>query len=289
MEENNNVEVLEEKNEVKEIKSEAAPIQPKKKGNGGLIVVIVLLLAVCIGLGGFVFINKDKLFSTNEPKKEEKKETKKEEKEPVVTTYAVTDEKVAKLIDNLLKFGQPTCEEIELLANDKKVEAKDISNDTAWIIALSDSSVSGDSISLDTINKAIQKYLGKDYTFDPKAANTNICGSNYEYDESTKTFNKKTVSGGCGGTCAPATSSYRMTKAVDTDGILKIDVKVIYGCNGHENCDGYTYYSDYARTNVIGNYNQDKVEDLYNKGADYQFTFKLEDGNYVFVSSEPVK
>ena len=63
MEENNNA--------VQEIKSEAAPIAPKKKGNGGLIVIIVLLLLICLGLGGFLFVNKDKLFGTNEPKEEE--------------------------------------------------------------------------------------------------------------------------------------------------------------------------------------------------------------------------
>ena len=46
MEENNNVEVLEEQKEVQEIKSEAAPIAPKKKGNGGLIVIIVLFAII---------------------------------------------------------------------------------------------------------------------------------------------------------------------------------------------------------------------------------------------------
>lgn len=33
----------------------------EKKGKGGLIVLILALLLVCIGLGSFIFINKDKL------------------------------------------------------------------------------------------------------------------------------------------------------------------------------------------------------------------------------------
>ena len=81
-----------------------------------------------------------------------------------------------------------------------------------------------------------------------------------------------------------------MVKAVDTDGILKIDVKVIFA-SLDEGKDGM--YSDYAKTNKIGTFednNQDVTRQaLFEKGSDYQFTFKLEDGNYVFVSSEPVK
>lgn len=36
-----------------------------KKSNGGLVVVIVLLLLIVLGLGGFIFVNKDKLFNSN--------------------------------------------------------------------------------------------------------------------------------------------------------------------------------------------------------------------------------
>lgn len=66
MEENKEIETLEENKVVEE----------KKKGNKGLIVVIVLLLLICCGLGGFIFVNKDKIFAKDEEKaeKEEVKE-----------------------------------------------------------------------------------------------------------------------------------------------------------------------------------------------------------------------
>lgn len=286
LDEENKTPVVEEKKEVQEIKSEAAPIQPKKKGNGGLIVIIVLLLAVCIGLGGFVFINKDKLFSSNEPKEtKEKKETKKEEKAPVVTNYEVTDGRVADLIENLLRVGlyKSHCRIVEFYANDKKVTPNDIENLMAYHLAEGAAAHGQGSFSLDDMNKAIHKLLGKDYQFDPTSIDYKgqSCPS-FTYESETKMFVKQPTA--CGGTCGPATS-YKMVKVVDTDGILRIDVKVIF-VSLDEGKDGI--YSDYAKTNKIGTLEEDR-EPLYSKGADYQFTFKLEDGNYVFVSSEPIK
>lgn len=35
----------------------------KKKGNAGLIICIVILLLICVGMGTFIFINKDKLIT----------------------------------------------------------------------------------------------------------------------------------------------------------------------------------------------------------------------------------
>ena len=34
-------------------------MEEKKKGNGGLIVLVVILLLACVGMGAFIFINKD--------------------------------------------------------------------------------------------------------------------------------------------------------------------------------------------------------------------------------------
>ena len=40
-------------------------MEEKKKGNGGLIVLVVILLLACVGMGAFIFINKDKIFSSD--------------------------------------------------------------------------------------------------------------------------------------------------------------------------------------------------------------------------------
>ena len=293
--EDNNVEVLDEN---KEEKVET----PKKKSPIGWIILVIILMIGCL-VGGY-FINESGILSgKKEPtKKEEKKDTKKEEKEPVVTNYAVTDEKVSNLIDNIVSRGSSygSCKAFEFYVTDKKVVVNDIPNSMAYFIAERSllggnyQNVSGgyyqnekNSFTLDELTAEIKKYLGKNYKFDPKSVNYKDANcSQYNYDDNSKIYNKQETA--CGWTCGPSTD-YKMVKAVDTDGVLKIDVKVIF--YSYEKND--SYYSDYAKTNVIGtqlqNYNNSSYDTLFDKGSDYQFTFKLEDGNYVFVSSEPVK
>ena len=53
-------------------------MEEKKKSNAGLIVVVVILLLACVGMGAFIFVNKDKLTAkenTTTTVKNEKKET----------------------------------------------------------------------------------------------------------------------------------------------------------------------------------------------------------------------
>ena len=284
--EENNVEVLdEEKKEVQpEVKEEVKVETPKKKNSIGWIILVIILMIGCL-IGGY-FINELGLLSFNKDKevKEEKKETKKEEKEPVVTIYAVTDEKVSKLIENINVGTLDGCNGFEDYANDKKVVANDITSQKAFRIAeTAEFFNSGkESISLDEFTKVVQKFLSKDYKFNPEDGMGKGKCMSYYYDASTKTFNKQETA--CGGTCGPMTS-YKMVKAVDTDGVLKIDVKVIFASLDEGKMG---YYSDYQKTNKIGSV-EEQIAYLYDKGSDYQFTFKLEDGNYVFVSSEPVK
>lgn len=53
-------------------------MEEKKKSNAGLIVLVVILLLACVGMGAFIFVNKDKLTAkenTTTTVKNEKKET----------------------------------------------------------------------------------------------------------------------------------------------------------------------------------------------------------------------
>lgn len=67
----------------------------KKKGNGGLIFLVVLLLLICCGLGGFIFVNKDKIFSDGE----------------VVTTKASSDKSKVndQTVMNIVEYGLKDC------------------------------------------------------------------------------------------------------------------------------------------------------------------------------------
>ena len=276
-------------------------VQPKKKKPVFLIAFLIILGVSCIG-GGY-YLNESGLFADEEVEDVseqyiEPDETEEENGDGQETTNTSSEnteyEKYNKLINNLLEIDlargrEYSCSALDKLVVDKKIVANDITNDMAWDIIMADGSLKrSESISLDTVNSFIRKYLGKDYVFDPKSVDTNVCSGHYEYDETTKTYNLiPTQGGGCGGTCGPMTT-YKIVKAVDTDGTLVLNVKVVFAkyTEGSE----YAYFSDYARTNGIGdNSEKTDINTLFEKGADYLFTFKLEDGNYVFVSSEPVK
>jgi len=42
-------------------------MEESKKSNGGLVILIIILFIIILCLGGFIYLNKDKLFSGNEP------------------------------------------------------------------------------------------------------------------------------------------------------------------------------------------------------------------------------
>lgn len=67
----------------------------KKKGNGGLVFLVVLLLLICCGLCGFIFVNKDKIFSDGE----------------VVTTKATSDKEEVndQTVLNTVEYGLKDC------------------------------------------------------------------------------------------------------------------------------------------------------------------------------------
>lgn len=63
-------------------------MEEKKKSNVGLIVLVVILLLACVGMGTFIFINKDKLITKNDATTSEKnnsnnKETNQEKEDKI--------------------------------------------------------------------------------------------------------------------------------------------------------------------------------------------------------------
>lgn len=259
----------------------------KEKNSVWKIIILLILMIGCFTSG--YFINDILKAETNNEKIQDKEETKDEqleEKESIGTNYEITDDRFANLIDNLLKGARnySLCESLEIFVNDKKVETKYISNLVAYhIVEINEFYQKKDSFTLDEMNSAIKKYFDKDYMFNPNNIdyNSQSCPQ-YNYDNNTKIFNKQQAA--CGGTCGP-TTSYKLEKAVDTDGILELSIKVVF-VSTNEGKDGY--YSDYQKTNQIGILFNDNIDSLYSKDSNYKFTFKLEDGNYVYVSSEPV-
>ena len=268
---------MEEKKEVQKSKK-------KRPLVGIVIVIIIVLLMIACFICGFLLSEVKIVNKAVEDGEKIDKDTKTEE--PTQKVYDITDEKVSKLIDHILLGYNSECTQLERFTNDKKVTVNDIPNIAAYHIAAGneftiDINNKPDSISLDDFNKAIAKYLGKNYKFNPESIDykDSTCPQ-YYYDKNTKTFKKQETA--CGWTCGPRTT-YKLTKAVETDGVLELDVKVIFAqlTSGKEG-----YYSDYQKTNKIGTI-EEFGDSLFEKGTSYKFTFKNEDGNYIFVSSEP--
>jgi len=231
----------------------------------------------------FIFVNKDKLLSEENYEKtikNEKKDTY-ESKCKEQTIYETTDSKIEDLIDGISVGVGGNWKQFELFANDKKVVASDIDQLTAYHMAeISFLNSNKTTITLDEYTKEIHKYLGKDYDFNPESIDYK--GSScpqYNYNASTKVFTKQETA--CGWTNGPVGIYHKITKAVETEGVLEIDIRVIFG-------DGESkFYADYARTNFLKEYDESSLDSYYSKASAYKFTFKEEDGNYVFVSSEP--
>ena len=71
-------------------------MEEKKKSNGGLIVLVIILLLACVGMGTFIFINKDKIMSkesTTVSNTEKKGTTDEIEKEETINNQETTNEK----------------------------------------------------------------------------------------------------------------------------------------------------------------------------------------------------
>ncbi len=252
-------------------------MEKKEKNNSWVLVtvMVILLLIVftCFGyaLGG-VRVSKATMKTVSQ-KVEEKSE---KQNSSTMNVYETVDEKISGLLDTL--FSIPGCGTgIEAFMNNNKVEAKDVTNLQAYHM-VQKNHWNDEAISLDDFQKEVHKYLGKDYVFEPTSVDYKggTCPL-FNYDSASQTFKKQETA--CGWTCGPVGTHYLVTKAVEEDGLLKITVRVVFGD------DNSSFYADYNHTKLLdGNVNEYSLVP-YEKGSTYLVTYKLEDGNYVFVSS----
>ena len=99
---------------------EKTKIEAEKKKNSGLIIIILILVLLCGGMGTFVFINKDKLF-TEKSESKEKKEIIKETKQETVPEDIQTNLK--RLSSIIFKYDKNS---LEVNGIDKEVLIKDL-------------------------------------------------------------------------------------------------------------------------------------------------------------------
>ncbi len=248
----------------------------KKTNNTVIALLVFVIMILCIGVGYLIGTNNNVKVDS---KKDEPNISKKNVKESKTIVYNTTDKIVTESMDKILDFGFQ-CNNIERYAINKKYIVSDIPNQIAYSMVefkeFKNKNIS--TITLDEYTKAVQKYLGKDYNFNPDEIDfSGYYCNQYNYDKETKTFSS--VETTCGGICGPRTT-YQIIKAVEKDGQLDITVSVVFS-------DGNKYYSDYEKQDVIVDHIYDTTPIPFEEGTKYIFKFKLEDGNYVFVSSEP--
>lgn len=246
----------------------------KKQSWGLVTTLVVILFAVFCGfgyaVGGF---RVSKSIIKNESNTTEGKA---ERNNTNITVYETTDEKITNVLKVL--FSYPDCNVVDMYANDKIVEAKDITALQAYRMVES-KYFDKDSMTLDEFQNAVHTILGKDYNIDPTSLDysTSNC-MRFVYDTNAKTFNKQETA--CGWTCGPVSTRYLVTRAVEDDGEFTITMRVAFG-------DGEsTFYKDSLHQNKLATYNEGYDVIPFEQADAYKFTFRLEDGNYVFVSSE---
>ena len=261
-----------------------------KKGLGPGFMVILVVLFLVGGVLGFAASKiLDEPVKKDNTEEKEKKEAKKEDvKEEELD---VNSEQVTTLFQNITTGNTKYCGFYGFFT-DKKMTINDLDLETQEQIMLSklykdlynaeNSVTTGKTYTKEEVEKVYKQLFGKDYKV--KHESIKSCPS-FSYDEGT---GKYTIGDhNCGGTCGPYATSGEVVKAVKKGEIIVLDIKILFS-------DGNAFYTDYAKTQKVeveadeyGNPNSLSVRK--EKGTSYKATFKLEDGNYVFVSVEPVK
>lgn len=259
----------------------------RPKGN---LIVIILLILIVIGLIGYIvydkIIWKEEIVETNKNKSNN----------PPVESLEVTDPQVIDLLDKLSYMYH--CDEYDYAyLQDKKITTNDLENAVVYNMACKNINSTIDSsrtttfndFTKETLRKEIDKIVGKDYKF-TDTTYPDCPNWKYDSDSSTYKFDNETV---CGCTRGPFHSLMKTVKAEKKGNKMIVYLRAIFVDTG----DGDGYF-DRARTKKITNLEKQKYsyepgaiienDANFSKGTLYKIEFNLEDGNYIFASSEPV-
>lgn len=247
-------------------------------------VIIAILLIALLGSVGYTIYDKV-LKKENTPEKELQQEKTTKETEEYLE---ITDQLVLDTIDKIdSALGYYCGTEKEYMKNEK-VTAKDITNELAYATVMTRLMTDTNSpIPASQLDKAIDETFGKDYQFEHKTYMT--CPA-YAYDAASGYYNFAEAE--CGGTCGPSNQK-EIVKVRKTDKTLEIYERIVFANIEMSEGDKVAYCKDVNLQQVVGylsstdiQYNKEEVQKVISKGSLYKLTFNLEDGNYVFASSE---
>ena len=260
-------------------------MEEKKKSNVGLIVLVVILLLACIGMGAFIFINKDKLISKESNSSTEQTKNKDQKEEESVTFSDSELEKYVNYISPVTN-GPPAA-----IYNTDSINAEDLSpakkieyiGSKVYSKNTTTSNFQYDTVSEEDVKSAVEEVYGPN-TYEKTTFNLG-CGD-YIFNESEKKYYAKT---GCGGTSPIFASNvvidHKATKS-------KLEITTAYAF-----FDWTTnkIYKDYNRSVTLDNHTGTNAEetktymDSYVKNnkdklSTIVYTFESTDGtNYYFT------
>lgn len=169
----------------------------------------------------------------------------------------------------------------------QKFEAKDFTNEDVYAIAVANMEEGKldqqRNFTKNQLEQKIHALFGADYQFTHQTYRN--CPM-WTYNSTTMTY--EFGSSGCGGTCGPGYLK-RVEKAVKKGSIIEAYVRVLIGSNDVK------FYKNYERTIPIEGLELDQygslleTENNFAKGGLYKVTFENQNGNYVFISSEPAE
>ena len=250
-----------------------------QKGGVGTAILIVILFLALIGLVGYIIYTKGN-------------DNKTDNTSTATTTnvnLSIDDEKV------INSYGVITSSYFDQIKGSyfvgKSITAKDIPNDTVYVVAatdiLKDKNMGvlddGASFTVEELNKKVDELYGTDYELPIQHYGCPI----YDYNESTQTFTKSEL--GCGFEAQANGLIDQVVMAEEKNNELYVYVRVIYTTTDIESGNA-TYFSDYEKTNSIKEAyydNQLSLSDI-SKGSLYKLTFAEKEGTFQFKSSELV-
>ena len=274
----------------------------KKSHTGAKVFLVLLLMIGCLVLGYYLsnsgIVNIDLGKSDKKEVSDKSKKTTKSDSKECEEALEVSSNEAIDLFSKMTSAEGYYCGFFKMFT-DKKVTVDSIDpKDVSKIVLRSlyrkyNRTDEGSTYTKDEVDAMVKEIFGKDYKY-THGTIEGACPA-FTYDEASQTY--KVGVHACGGTCGPS-SLAQVVKAVKTSNGIDLYVRMIFAEDQSiimtkQNISDVNYYSDFARTNKL-----DLVRDQYGrvaetlanyaKGSLYKMTFELEDGNYIFKSSESV-
>lgn len=139
-------------------------------------------------------------------------------------------------------------------------------------------------LSEEKVKSSYESIFGTNTSYQNESLTGSSCGfAEFTYDASRNVYEQSGA--GCGGTALPVYVT-KIISAKKSDSYLTFTEKVAYVAASEGTFKVYKSKSD---STVLGNETDDVITTYYDQLDSYQYTFRIENGNYYFESVKKVK